>query len=74
MQDKLVGDQPLTPERTEEKAKTMDRNGCNAPVPRPVMLVFPTRAVPLKDDPAASRSEPVPQLASVETRRGGTPF
>jgi len=37
LQDKLVGDQPLTPERGEEIAKTMGRNVC--PVPRPVMLV-----------------------------------
>jgi len=34
LQDKLVGDQPLTPERGEEIAKTMGRNVC--PVPRPV--------------------------------------
>jgi len=31
LQDKLVGDQPLTPERGEEIAKTMGRNGCSAP-------------------------------------------
>src|SRR6266513_989331 len=37
LQDKLVGDQPLTPERGEEIAKTMGRNGCSRPVPRPVM-------------------------------------
>src|SRR5262249_28424946 len=30
LQDKLVGDQPLTPERAEEIAKTMDRSGCTA--------------------------------------------
>ena len=30
LQDKLVGDQPLTPERGEEIAKTMNRNGCSA--------------------------------------------
>jgi hypothetical protein len=30
LQDKLVGDQPLTPERGEEIAKTMGRNGCSA--------------------------------------------
>ena len=30
LQDKLVGDQPLTPERGEEIAKTMSRNGCTA--------------------------------------------
>jgi hypothetical protein len=30
LQHKLVGDQPLTPERGEAIAKTMDRNGCSA--------------------------------------------
>ena len=30
LQDKLVGDQPLTPERGEEIAKTMNRKGCSA--------------------------------------------
>ena len=30
LQDKLVGDQPLTPKRGEEIAKTMNRNGCSA--------------------------------------------
>ena len=30
LQDKLVGDQPLTPERGEEIAKIMGRNGCSA--------------------------------------------
>jgi len=33
LQDELVGDQPLTPERTEEIAKTMDRSGCTARLP-----------------------------------------
>jgi hypothetical protein len=33
LQDKLVGDQPLTPERTEEIVKTMDRAGCTARLP-----------------------------------------
>jgi hypothetical protein len=33
LQDKLVGDQPLTPERAEEIAKTMDRAGCTARLP-----------------------------------------
>ena len=33
LQDKLVGDQPLTPERAEEIAKTMDRSGCTARFP-----------------------------------------
>ena len=33
------------------------------PAPRPLTLVFPTRALPLKDDSAiASRSETVPLL------------
>jgi hypothetical protein len=30
LQDKLVGDEPLTPERGEEIAKTMSRAGCSA--------------------------------------------
>jgi hypothetical protein len=30
LQDKLVGDQPLTPERADEITKTMDRSGCTA--------------------------------------------
>jgi hypothetical protein len=33
LQDKLVSDQPLTPERAEEIAKTMDRSGCTARLP-----------------------------------------
>jgi hypothetical protein len=33
LQDKLVGDQPLTPERREEIAKTMEGNGCTAQLP-----------------------------------------
>ena len=33
LQDKLVGDQPLMPERAEEIAKTMDRSGCTARLP-----------------------------------------
>ena len=33
LQDKLIGDQPLTPERAEEIAKTMDRSGCTARLP-----------------------------------------
>jgi hypothetical protein len=33
LQDKLVGDKPLTPEHTEEIAKAMDRNGCTARFP-----------------------------------------
>ena len=33
LQDKLVGDQPITPERAEEIAKTMDRAGCTARLP-----------------------------------------
>ena len=32
LQDKLVGDQPLTPKRGEEIAKTVNRNGCSAGV------------------------------------------
>jgi hypothetical protein len=30
LQDKLVGDQPLTPERGKEITKTMSRAGCTA--------------------------------------------
>ena len=30
LQDKLVADQPLTPERVEEIATIMDRSGCSA--------------------------------------------
>src|SRR5215510_9626699 len=48
LQDKLVGDQPLTPERAEEITKTIDRSGV-PPGSRPLMLVFPTPVVPLKD-------------------------
>ena len=33
LQDKLIGDQPLTPERGEEIAKTMNRSGCTARLP-----------------------------------------
>jgi hypothetical protein len=33
LQDKLVGGQPLTPERAEEITKTMDRTGCTAQLP-----------------------------------------
>jgi hypothetical protein len=30
LQDKLFADRPLTPERNEEIAKTMERSGCTA--------------------------------------------
>jgi len=33
LQDKLVGDQPLTPERGEEIANTMEGAGCTARLP-----------------------------------------
>ena len=33
MQDKLVGGQPVTPERAEEITKTMDQAGCSAKLP-----------------------------------------
>jgi hypothetical protein len=33
LQDKLVGDQPLTPERDEEIANTMKGTGCTARLP-----------------------------------------
>jgi hypothetical protein len=53
LQDKLVGDQPLTPERAEEIAKTMDRTRMYRPAPRPLMLVFTTRALPIKESACA---------------------
>ena len=33
LQDKLVGDQPLTPERREEIVNTMEGAGCTARLP-----------------------------------------
>ena len=33
LQDKLVGGQPLTPQRAEEITKTMERTGCTAQLP-----------------------------------------
>ena len=33
LQDKLVGDQPLTPERREEIVNTMEGTGCSARLP-----------------------------------------
>ena len=33
LQDKLVGNQPLGPERREEIAKTLEGNGCTARLP-----------------------------------------
>jgi hypothetical protein len=33
LQDKLVGNQLLTPERRKEIANTMSRNGCTARLP-----------------------------------------
>jgi hypothetical protein len=33
LQDKLVGDQPLTPERREEIANTLKGTGCSARLP-----------------------------------------
>jgi predicted small secreted protein len=33
LQDKLVGDQPLTPERGEKITHTMNENGCTARLP-----------------------------------------
>jgi hypothetical protein len=33
IQNKLVGDQPLTPERADEITKTMDQAGCTARLP-----------------------------------------
>jgi hypothetical protein len=33
LQDKLVGNQPLTPDRRKEITNTMSRNGCTARLP-----------------------------------------
>ena len=33
LQDKLVGNQPLTPERRKEITNTLSRNGCTARLP-----------------------------------------
>jgi len=52
LQDKLVGDQPLTPERGGEIANTMAEAGCTAGS-RPPMPVF-LRAFRLKDDSASA--------------------
>ena len=52
LQDKLVGDQPLTPERGEEIANTW-REPDVLPGSRPLMPVF-LRAFPLKDDSASA--------------------
>src|SRR6266849_6733818 len=38
LQDRLVGDQPLTPERGEEIAKTMGRTGCTARFPAHIQI------------------------------------
>ena len=46
LQDKLVGNQPLTPERAEEIAKTMNRSGCTARFPLPDAGVFPAASMP----------------------------
>src|SRR5260221_14696113 len=51
LQDKLVGDQPLTPERAEEIAKTMDRSGCTARLP--ARCWFPHPALPRVIDVAS---------------------
>src|SRR5213080_2444281 len=52
LQDKLVGDQPLTPERAEEMAKTMDRSGCTARLPAHSCW-FPHPALPRVIDVAS---------------------
>jgi hypothetical protein len=49
LQDKLAGNQPLTPEHAEEIAKTMDRT--DVPPGSPPTLVIPTRAVRSKMTP-----------------------
>ena len=41
LQDKLVGDQPLTPERSEEIANTMAGAGCTARLPSADAGVLP---------------------------------
>ena len=41
LQDKLVGDQPLTPERGEEIASTMAGAGCTARLPSADASVLP---------------------------------
>jgi hypothetical protein len=51
LQDKLVGDQPLTPERGEEITNTMAGAGCTARLPSADAGVL--RAFPLKDDSAS---------------------
>jgi hypothetical protein len=52
LQDKLVGDQPLTPKRGEEIASTMAAADV-LPDFRPLMPVL-LRAFPLKDDSASA--------------------
>ena len=44
LQNKLVGDQPLTPERGEEIAKTMNRNGCSAGASTSLLCILSPRA------------------------------
>src|SRR5437660_11316397 len=46
LQDKLVGDQPLTAERAEELTKTMDRTGCTARLPAHCCCSFRRRWQP----------------------------
>jgi hypothetical protein len=51
LQDKLVGDQPLTAERAEEITKTMDRTGCwcfrrRWHQPRPRRIGFGLKRIP----------------------------
>jgi hypothetical protein len=55
LQDKLVGDQPLTRESGEEIANTMEGAGCTARLPSADAVFL--RAFPLKDD-SASVSKP----------------
>src|SRR5262249_47242879 len=53
LQDKLVGDQPLTPARAVKRSPTPWREPDVLPGSRPLMPVF-LRASPLKDDSASA--------------------
>src|SRR5262249_56212853 len=46
LRDKLVGDQPLTPERGEEIANTMAGAGWTAPLPSPAAPLPPPLSPP----------------------------
>ena len=53
LQDKLVGDQPLTPERCEEIVNTMEGTGCTARLPCSECAPFP--ASPMRMWPMSTR-------------------